>query len=109
MLKVIAHPVRLMILDALSEGPQCVKDLNTLVDLQQAHLSQHMAALRKAKLIDSHANGTLRCYYVCRPTLIRKLIRLLHKDHPYQEQKRALVLHQIRRNQEVGGENKNGN
>jgi ArsR family transcriptional regulator len=98
LLKVIAHPVRLMILDALSGGPQCVKDLNTLVDLKQAHLSQHIAALRKAKLIDSHANGALRCYYVCRPTLIRKLMHLLHKDHPYQEQKRTVILRQIQRN-----------
>jgi len=28
LLRVLAHPVRLMILEALSEGPLCVKDLN---------------------------------------------------------------------------------
>ena len=46
LLRVMAHPVRLMILRALCERPQCVKDINSLVPIVQPHLSQHMAALR---------------------------------------------------------------
>jgi ArsR family transcriptional regulator len=82
LLRSTAHPVRLTILEALSEGPKCVKDLNGLVNIVQPNLSQHIAALRQTKLIDSHACGALRCYYILRPTLVKKLIRLLRQEHP---------------------------
>ena len=82
LLRVMAHPVRLMILGALCKRPQCVKDINLLVPIVQPHLSQHMAALRKAGLIDCHVCGPLRCYYIVRPTLVKKMLRLLSEDHP---------------------------
>jgi ArsR family transcriptional regulator len=91
-LRAMSHPVRLLILDALCDGPRCVLDINTLVDIPQPHLSQHIAALRKADLIACHINGPLRCYYVVRPTLIRKLIPLLRQDHPIRERKREIVV-----------------
>ena len=85
LLTVMAHPARLSILEALCETPRCVKDINALVPLAQAQLSQHMAALCKANLVASHACGTLRCYYIVRPTLVKKLIPLLRRDHPLQQ------------------------
>jgi ArsR family transcriptional regulator len=85
LLSVMAHPVRLSILEALCERPRCVKDINAMVPLSQALLSQHMAALRKAELVASHACGTLRCYYILRPTLVKKLIPLLRREHPPQQ------------------------
>ena len=85
LLAVMAHPVRLSILEALCERPRCVKDINAVVPLAQAQLSQHMAALRKADLVASHACGTMRCYYILRPTLVKKLIPLLRREHPVQQ------------------------
>jgi ArsR family transcriptional regulator len=85
LLGVMAHPVRLAILEILSEQPRCVKHINALVPLAQSHLSQHLAALRKANLVASLACGALRCYYVLRPTLVKELIRLLRQEHPPQE------------------------
>lgn len=81
-LRAMAHPVRLIILEALCERPRCVKDINSLVPIVQPHLSQHIAALRKAKLIDCHVSGSLRCYYIARPTLVKRLVRLLSQEHP---------------------------
>ena len=92
LLRAMAHPVRLLILDTLCDGPRCVLDINTLVDISQPHLSQHIAALRNADLIACHTNGPLRCYYVVRPTLVRKLIPLLRQDHPVRERKRETVV-----------------
>ena len=97
-LKVMSHPVRLLILDALAETSLCVKSLNALVPIPQPHLSQHMAALRKAHLVASHKDGALRCYYVLRPTLVRGLILLLRKDHPVKVRDRAAVRQEARRN-----------
>lgn len=81
LLRVMAHPMRLLILEKLSQRPHCVKHLNSLMDISQPQLSQHMAALRGAKLIACHACGPVRCYYVSRPSLVEKLIPLLREEH----------------------------
>ena len=101
LLRAIAHPVRLMVLKALSEEAQCVKDLNELVHVVQPSLSQHMAALRRIKLVDCHSNGNLRCYYLLRPTLVKKLILLLQQDHPLRFQESRYVIHQAQRHRKA--------
>ena len=98
----MAHPVRLMILEALVDRSQCVKELNCLVPIVQAQLSQHMAALRKAELIDCHAKGALRCYYLLRPTLVRRVVRLLREKHAPRLRGRESVLREIRRGAKAG-------
>jgi ArsR family transcriptional regulator len=85
LLGVMAHPVRLAILEILCEQPRCVKHINALVPLAQSHLSQHLSALRKASLVASLTCGALRCYYVLRPTLVHELIWLLRQEHPLQK------------------------
>ena len=85
LLGIMAHPVRLAILEILCEKPRCVKHINALVPLAQSHLSQHLSALRKANLVASLACGALRCYYVLRPTLVKELIWLLRQEHPLQQ------------------------
>lgn len=97
MLRAIAYPERLMILEALAERSQCVKDLNAMLPIAQSRLSQHMTALRKAELIDCHTNGPLRCYYVLRPALIRGMMRLLCERHQPRRRSRESVLKEIRR------------
>jgi ArsR family transcriptional regulator len=82
LLKVVAHPTRLVILDSLLGGSKCVKDLNCLVPVPQPNFSQHMTALRKAKLVGNHADGTLRCYYILRPSLVAGLMQALRAEHP---------------------------
>ena len=96
LLRAMAHPIRLMILEALADRSQCVKDLNSLVPIVQPHLSQHVAALRKAALIDCHAKGALRCYYLLRPALVRRMIRLLRERYPPRLRSRDSVLREIR-------------
>lgn len=107
MLRLVAHPLRLTILEALAERSQCVRDLNALVPVSQSQLSQHMAALRKAELVDCHSNGPLRCYYVLRPGLVRKLVNLLCEKHPPRPRGRDAVLREIRRAEGARGGRKN--
>jgi ArsR family transcriptional regulator len=101
LLRAMAHPVRLSILEALCDGPMCVYDINSLVDISQPHLSQHIAALRNAALIACHTNGPLRCYYVLRPTLVQKLIPLLRQEHPARQRKRDIVVREAHRPRQV--------
>lgn len=100
LLRIMAHPVRLMILSALCDQPQCVRDLNSLVPIVQAHLSQHMGALRKAGLVNCHVCGPLRCYYIIRPTLVKRMLRLLSEDHSPRLRSRDAVVRASRKARE---------
>jgi DNA-binding transcriptional ArsR family regulator len=86
-----------MILQALSENSRCVKDLNSLAAVSQPRLSQHMAALRRGKLVDCYSSGTLRCYYVLQPTLVRGLVEVLSGDHSIRSRERGQVVEEARR------------
>jgi len=96
-LRAMAHPVRLTILDSLCDQPRCVKDINVMIPIGQPHLSQHIAALRKAGLVDCHISGSLRCYYIVRPTLVRKLMRILRQGHALRLRDRRSVVRAARR------------
>ena len=97
LLRVISHPIRLMILELLSDNVKCVKDINALVPITQPHLSQHIAALREVGLLASYSNGALRCYYCTKTTLVKKLIKLLRQEHPIVTRDRRYVLRKTNR------------
>lgn len=81
-LKAFAHPIRLMILQELVEGTKCVTDMEELLPAKQANISQHLAVLRNAKLVDFAQDGALRCYYLARPKLVRDILRLMGREEP---------------------------
>ena len=62
LLKAIAHPARLRILNALSEDEECVCHLTALLRQRQAYVSQQLMFLRQAGLIEDRKDG-LRVYY----------------------------------------------
>lgn len=63
LLKALAHPVRLAILQILREdGDCCVCHLEHALDRRQAYISQHLARLRKADLVTDRREG-LNVYY----------------------------------------------
>jgi ArsR family transcriptional regulator len=63
-LSILAHPVRLQLLDVLArhEGQVCVCDLEAAVAVKQPTVSHHLRLLREAGLIDCEKRG-LWCYY----------------------------------------------
>jgi ArsR family transcriptional regulator len=82
LLKAFSHPTRLAILQELVAGPKCVTDIEDLVSARQANISQHLSVLRYAKLVDYAQDGVLRCYYLCRPRLVRDMLSLVQRDEP---------------------------
>jgi ArsR family transcriptional regulator, arsenate/arsenite/antimonite-responsive transcriptional repressor len=82
LLRLLGHPVRLALLEELSRAPKCVTDIQDLLEVRQANVSQHLAVLREAEIVACHEDGNLRCYYVLRPGLVRDLLQLLGRDHP---------------------------
>lgn len=82
LLKAFAHPTRMAILQELQAGPKCVTDMEELLPARQTTISQHLAVLRYAKLVDYAQDGALRCYYLCRPNLVRDIFALVGRGEP---------------------------
>lgn len=82
LLKAFSHPTRLSILQELLAGPRCVTDMEEILPARQANISQHLAVLRNARLVDYAQDGVLKCYYLCRPKLVKELLALIGRDEP---------------------------
>jgi len=57
----LADPSRRAIFEALAPGEAAVKDLTARFDISQPAVSQHLAALKDAGLVNSRREG--RCVY----------------------------------------------
>jgi len=88
-LKVVAHPVRLMILQELQEGRKCVNDMTDLLEVKQPNMSQHLLLLRRVGLVDFEQDGVSRCYYLTRSKWVGALFRGLDRDYPEVKAKSA--------------------
>jgi ArsR family transcriptional regulator len=75
LLKTLGQPVRLQILMAIGEGEACVCHLEATLGLRQAYLSQHLMALRKAKILQTRREGRY-IFYRLGDQKILDLIRL---------------------------------
>ena len=79
MLKVLAHPVRLCIINGLlNEGACNVGHMQGCLGIPQSTLSQHLQKLRSAKLIEGKRNGLEINYSVC-DERVRELVKVLLK------------------------------
>ena len=57
LLKAMANEWRLMILCQLSEGEKTVGELQSILGLSQSALSQHLAVLRREKIVSSRKSA----------------------------------------------------
>ncbi len=65
-LKAIAEPRRLEIVTLLRSGPRSVGEIAADVDVSQQAVSQHLAVLDEAGLVEARREGT-RSVYAVRP------------------------------------------
>lgn len=63
-LKLLAHPKRLLILCKLSEGEMSVSDLEKFCNISQSQLSQFLAKMRQEWLIESRKDGIFVYYHI---------------------------------------------
>lgn len=70
--KALAHPTRLMIVDELAEhNKRCVWELTELVGSDLSTVSRHLSVLKSAGIVESEKRGTT-VYYQLRVKCIRK-------------------------------------
>ena len=78
-LKAIAHPHRLCIVKGLLESGCNVTKIQECMSLPQSTVSQHLAKLKAAGIIDGQRKGLEVCYSVVDPE-IADIIRVLFKE-----------------------------
>ncbi|MDF2154507.1 metalloregulator ArsR/SmtB family transcription factor [Vibrio sp. CAU 1672] len=77
LLKVMAHPERLMVLCQLTRGEVGVGELQKNSKLSQSALSQHLTLLRKHNLISARKSSQQVFYSLAEPR-VEALIQALH-------------------------------
>ncbi|MBI2872017.1 MAG: winged helix-turn-helix transcriptional regulator [Chloroflexi bacterium] len=70
-LKVLANPKRLMILDCLHSGEMSVGELAERLGLPQANVSQHLAALRAQLVVGTRREGNTVRYSLSDPRIVQ--------------------------------------
>lgn len=69
-IKALAHPSRLMMVDALAEGEKCVCELRELVGSDMSTVSKHLSLMREAGLVDDRKVGQQVFYSLRVPCIV---------------------------------------
>lgn len=78
-LKAISHPHRLCIIKGLMENSCNVTKIQECLQLPQSTVSQHLARLKAAGIVEGTRNGLEICYSVVDPD-VREIMKILTKD-----------------------------
>jgi ArsR family transcriptional regulator len=65
--KAMAHPTRLLVMETLMQGEQCVNDLTALAGCDVTTLSKHLAVMKKAGLLVCEKRGVSVYYQIACP------------------------------------------
>jgi len=73
--KALAHPLRIRILELLSEGDKTVNEIQTLLGSEGSAVSQQLAVLRNKNVVVGNKDGT-SVIYSLRDPLIKDLLQV---------------------------------
>ena len=85
LLKALANPDRLLLLCQLSQGEQCVGDLEEALGIVQPTLSQQLGVLRTEGLVSTRRQGKNIFYSVADPAALEILTLLYRLYCPREE------------------------
>ena len=72
-IKAMAHPARLMIVDELARRERCVCELTAMVGSDVSTVSKHLSVLRNAGIVRDEKRGS-KVYYILRTPCILNFI-----------------------------------
>ena len=96
LLKALAHPRRLEIVQLLRDQELTVTDIYEMLDLPQANISQHLMILRDAGIVLTQRDGKQIIYSLAHPKIIEAsddLREVLIDQHKGSELEASLRLH----------------
>lgn len=82
-IKALAHPTRLFIVEELAKEGRCVNDLTGMVCVDVSTVSKHLAVLREAGIVDFEKKGLQVCYRLrmnCAPDLLKCIDSMIAKN-----------------------------
>ncbi len=86
-LKALAHPSRLLMVDELAKGERCVCELAELVGAQMATVSRHLSLLKNAGIVEDEKRGMQVFYSLKVPCVLNffKCVAAVRKDSAKKE------------------------
>jgi len=72
-IKALAHPTRLFIVDQLSRGERCVCELTEMVGADTSTISKHLSILKNVGIVQDDKRGTQVFYRLVMPCVLRFL------------------------------------
>jgi DNA-binding transcriptional ArsR family regulator len=69
-IKALAHPTRLFIVDELARGERCVCELTDLIGVEMPTVSRHLSLLKEAGILADEKRGSLVYYRLRVPCVL---------------------------------------
>jgi ArsR family transcriptional regulator len=69
-IKAMAHPSRLFIVDLLAKKPHCVGELTEMIEADISTVSKHLSVLKSAGIITDHRDGARIFYELKMPCVL---------------------------------------
>jgi DNA-binding transcriptional ArsR family regulator len=81
-IKALAHPTRLFIVDKLSRGERCVCELTEMIGVEMPTVSRHLSQLKAAGLVEDDKRGAQVFYRLRVPCVLNffKCVRAVQKN-----------------------------
>lgn len=81
-LKALAHPTRLFIVDELSRGERCVCELTDLIGVEMPTVSRHLSQLKDAGILEDEKRGSQVFYRLRVPCVLNffKCVQAVQND-----------------------------
>jgi len=85
--KAMAHPTRLLVMEVLTQGEQCVNDLTKLAGCDVTTLSKHLALMKRAGLLQCEKRGVSVFYQIACPCFLEffRCIDLIKRNQSQQQ------------------------
>ena len=80
LMRVLSNPDRLLLLCQLSQGEQCVSELEMLLGIVQPTLSQQLTVLRDEALVNTRREGKNSDYQIASPQA-RAVLQVPYKQY----------------------------
>jgi ArsR family transcriptional regulator len=68
--KALAHPIRIAVVNYLRDGPMCVCDIAKHVRSERSNVSRHLSVMTSAEILDNYKDGLKVMYKLKRPCIL---------------------------------------
>ncbi len=70
-IKAIAHPTRLFIVEELAQGDKCVCEITDMLSVDTSTVSKHLSVLKNAGVVEDEKKGLMVYYHLSMPCILK--------------------------------------